>query len=353
MSIAQGVFKKALVGYGQGDYRCYRIPGIVITAKGTLLVYYEDRLEGDDWSSRNIEIKRSTDNGSTWSAPMRVFKQHPDNTVSNPVMIACRNGLVHLLWNIDYERSFYQISRNDGLSFSEPIEITAQLLPWRKDYPWHKAVFGPCHGIELKNGRLLVPVWLCNNPERRHLPSVVSTLASDDGGVSWHCGEIIRSESESFIENLNETCVAQLSDGRVMLNMRHADPNYFRAISYSTDGLSGFTPPVLDDDLPDPICCAGLAASPNGDLFFSNCASGAPSNSPRPPRHHLTLHRSTDGGESWRCSKEIEMISGYSDIAVSNDGKWVFCFYESEWENGNVDLPHQLVVARIPADYFD
>nr|WP_201723955.1 sialidase family protein [Rhodopirellula sp. SM50] len=51
-------------------------------------------------------------------------------------------------------------SDDDGVTFSEPTDITAAFEPFRKDYDWHVLATGPGHGIQLRNGRLLVPVWL-------------------------------------------------------------------------------------------------------------------------------------------------------------------------------------------------
>jgi len=49
-----------------GGYALYRIPGIVVTAKGTLLAYCEARLtSGSDWDTIDIMLRRSIDGGRT------------------------------------------------------------------------------------------------------------------------------------------------------------------------------------------------------------------------------------------------------------------------------------------------
>ena len=47
----------------------YRIPGIVVTPKGTVLAYSEARRNSSsDWGEIEIHLRRSTDGGKTWEA---------------------------------------------------------------------------------------------------------------------------------------------------------------------------------------------------------------------------------------------------------------------------------------------
>ncbi len=57
-------------------------------------------------------------------------------------------------------RCFYIRSDDDGLTFTKPVEITATFDQFRPEYDWKVLATGPAHGIQLKSGRLLVPVWL-------------------------------------------------------------------------------------------------------------------------------------------------------------------------------------------------
>src|SRR6478752_5604711 len=54
-------------------YALYRIPGIVVTAKGTALAYCEARLNsGSDWGTIDIMLRRSTEGGKTWQPRAKV-----------------------------------------------------------------------------------------------------------------------------------------------------------------------------------------------------------------------------------------------------------------------------------------
>lgn len=53
---------------GRGGYRQYRIPALAVTARGTVLAAYDGRPNLDDLPSPiDLLVRRSTDNGQTWS----------------------------------------------------------------------------------------------------------------------------------------------------------------------------------------------------------------------------------------------------------------------------------------------
>ncbi|MFQ9800566.1 MAG: hypothetical protein ACLR23_18445 [Clostridia bacterium] len=111
------------------------------------------------------------------------------------------------MWQMDYGRCFHQISKDDGHSFSDPVEITQYVYGFRDQYPWKVMALGPGHGIELEDGRLLLSVWMANGKDvRAHSPSVAATLLSADSGRSW-----IRENNSRRrrVINPNEACLFQ------------------------------------------------------------------------------------------------------------------------------------------------
>ncbi len=64
------ITKLDLFKAGQGGYKLYRIPGIVVTAKGLVLAYCEARNSGSDYGEIEVCLRRSTDGGKTWG-PIR------------------------------------------------------------------------------------------------------------------------------------------------------------------------------------------------------------------------------------------------------------------------------------------
>ena len=58
---------------GADGYHSFRIPSIVRTNDNTLLAFVEGRMAANkDYGNINVEYKRSTDNGVTWSAMKEV-----------------------------------------------------------------------------------------------------------------------------------------------------------------------------------------------------------------------------------------------------------------------------------------
>src|SRR5581483_343588 len=109
-----------------------------------------------------------------------------------------------------------------------------------KDYDWKVLATGPAHGIQLANGRLVVPVWLSTGTGgHAHRPSVTSVIYSDDRGKPWRRGDIAVPNAEPII-NPNETVLVELADGGVLLNVRSESHAHRRLATVSKDGATGW-----------------------------------------------------------------------------------------------------------------
>ena len=342
-------------------YSLYHIPGVVVTAKGTVLTWCEARKRAagvSDWDDIRILLRRSTDDGKTWSAAKSIVDlpgpktKNPfalkmknvdpnDVTYNNPVLIADKDGSVHMLFCVEYMRVFYQRSDDDGLTFSSPTEITAAFEGFKKDYDWRVLATGPNHSIQLKTGRLVVPVWLSTGTGgNAHRPSVTATIYSDDSGKSWHAGDIAVPCTDEWI-NPNETVAIELNDGRVMLNVRSESKAHRRLVTTSADGATGWSTPKFDDALLEPICMAGIVRYAFGDqngILFSNPHNlekekGKPEPGKSRDRKNVSVKLSLDEARSWSISKGIEPgPSMYSDLAVTHSGT-ILCFYGRSGES--------------------
>ena len=359
-----GIVKKDLFKAGDHGYNLYHIPGIAVTSKGTILAWCEARKNaGRDWDDIDILLRRSTDDGETWSEAKKIVRvdgpkkknpfalrlKHTDTktvTYNNPVLIADRDGTVHMVYCLEYMRCFYQRSDDDGVSWSKPVEITKTFEAFRKDYDWKVLATGPNHGIQLRRGRLLVPVWLSTGTGgNAHRPSVTATIFSDDGGTTWQASEIAIGCTDKFV-NPNETVAVELADGRVMLNARNESQARRRIVVTSPDGATEWSQPRFQDDLVDPVCMGGLTRyDHNGKrlLLFSNPNT-------RKGRRNVTVRVSEDEGKSWPISRSVEPgYSCYSDINVTPKGT-ILCFY------GRGEKPSfagdRLTLARFTLDWL-
>ena len=341
---------------GRDNYRCYRIPAIAVAPQGAILAAAAGRYNGHgDWSNTDLMLRRSTDGGQSWE-PQQILVNDGVNTVDNPCFIVdSRRGEVHLMYQIGYARAYLKTSRDDGVTWSPPREITAAFDEFRTrdGYPWEVIAMGPGHGITLRSGRLAVPVWLAT--DKRHRPSICSTIYSDDQGQTWHAGEVIV-ETTDETPNPSETQLVELSNGDVLANVRNESKRHRRLFSVSEDGATGWSKPEFQEALYEPICMGGNAAITDADgnttaLLYSypnsGPGSGATGKEGNRERRNLTVRLSNDDGKTWPASRVVDPgPSGYSDLAVDREGT-IYLLYEAQnLEAKGPFIPKTLTLAR-------
>lgn len=309
-------------------YTNHRIPGMIVTNKGTLLVYCEARRQAGDWAPMDIFVQRSVDHGKTFG-PKEMLAQgteiHP--TVNNPVMVQDSNGRIHFLYCEDYAtgtgRALRRVSDDDGLTWSEPIDITQFTKPQYRN----AFAFGPGHGIKMHDGTLVIPCWMVpkrfQEPITFHKPSEISTFYSKDNGETWCVGELLCSTSE--VVNPNETTACLTSNGSVYLNVRQLGTH--RAKAYSTNGYSDWQGFLPDLALPDPRCFGSVVSIETKEhghvLLFANCAC-------QTERKEVTIRASFDDGKTWPISHLIDAErGGYVEIAANQKDQKIFLLYEN------------------------
>ena len=127
---------------GNEGYQSFRIPAIVTTNSGKILAFAEERVNGSsDTGNIDLVMKSSDDGGNTWN-PIKVIWNDNDNVCGNPAPVVDRETgeiLLLMTWNRgdDHEREiidqsskdtrrvFVSKSKNEGETWSTPIEITA------------------------------------------------------------------------------------------------------------------------------------------------------------------------------------------------------------------------------------
>ncbi len=370
------LFQAATDGY---DF--YRIPGIVVTTKGTVLAYCEARKSSEgDWGPIDVVLRRSIDGGRTWGAPRKLVRiegelpinpvaaaheldKPGDNTVHNPVAIVDhQTGAIHFLYCLEYMTCYSMRSDDDGVTWTEPVNITPTFDQFRSEVDWKVMAAGPGHGIQIQRGphagRLVVPVWLSlGTGGHGHRPSVTATITSDDHGKTWQRGAIAVPRTPEFI-NPNESAIVELADGGVMLNARSESKRHRRLVTISPDGSTAWTPPRFDEALLEPVCMAGIVrvtpptSDTKGLLAFSN-----PHNLSRRDRNEapgksrdrigVSIKLSADDGTTWTSHRRLEDgHSGYTDLAALPGGT-MLCFYERGSTDGMTHFrTERLTVAR-------
>ena len=288
-------------------YALFRIPAMVKSKNGTLLAFAEGRMCGTcgDAGDINIVVKRSIDNGNTWSN-MGVVWDDGDNTCGNPVPIVDQEtGTIHLLMSWNNRRPFVTSSSDDGITWTKPVEITSSV----KGIGWGWYATGPVHGIQISEGenkgRLLAPTYASVNISGV-TKSYSFLIYSDDHGKTWQKGELTRQG------DVGECTVAETNKG-LLLNMR-SSTSKARIFAYSSDGGISWSSNQQRNDLVDPQCQASLISYKQGKRRFFYQANATSSE-----RKNLTIKRSSDDGESWSAGTTIYPgPSAYSDMTLLN-----------------------------------
>jgi sialidase-1 len=328
---------------GQSGYHTFRIPSLLAAADGTLLAFAEGRRAGaSDAGDIDLVVRRSGDGGRTWSA-LQVIGDNGPNTFGNPCPVLDRTtGTIWLLTTqnrgTDREadiiagtsqgsRTVWALKSADhGATWSAPAEITASVK--RPDWTWYAT--GPGTGMQTRSGRLVIPANHAEAGTRIHRSHL---LYSDDGGRTWAIGAIAD-------PGTNESQVAELSDGRLLLNMRNHPPKAVnqRMIAFSTDGGRTLSAAGPDGALIEPPAQASLIALPGhrGTLAFANPASTK--------RERLTVRVSDDDGATWPHARVVHAgPAAYSSLAALADHSVAVLF-----ERGERSPYERISFARLP-----
>ena len=340
---------------GAAGVREYRIPALVTTTRGTLLALCDARVEepGDAPNNIDLVLKRSLDQGETWSE-MAVIADFPGRRAAcDPCMLV--DGQTGKVWVIydhvwpdseSLERANETlpagvrpdrtgriitlhaiVSEDDGQTWSEPADITHQLT--REG--WLAVMAAPGTGIQTRDGRLVLPCYSRRSDGSGHQGDFSSVASSEDGGNTWTMGSGAGPAT-------NECQVVELANGDLILNMRSYHGRGCRAVASSSDGGETWSELRHDTTLIEPRCQASLirygAGADGGGkdrLLFSNPAH-------RKERVNMMVRLSSDSGETWPVSRVIHPgPSAYSCLTVLEDGKVGLLF-----ENG-ADSPYERI----------
>lgn len=300
---------------------CYRIPSLVTTTNGTLIAAIDERNNscGDlKWNRDiNIVIRKSFDDGKTWTKIEKIVDYPLGRSASDPSMIVDRKtNEIFLFFNymdLDNAKDIYRFmvikSSDHGKNWSEPFEITNNIIKkgWEKDFMFITSG----RGIQTKDGTLLH--CLVNLNKGTHV------FGSKDHGKSWFLIDTPLSPGD-------ESKIVELSNGNWLVNSR-VNSNDSRYSHISKDNGQTWAT-YKNKDLQDPGCNASLV---NYDelLLFTNAFDSK-------YRKNLSLSVSKDQGKTWAKNQTIYAgESAYSSITKLKNGD-IGVFFEKDNYTKNV-----------------
>ncbi|QDU56983.1 exo-alpha-sialidase [Aeoliella mucimassa] len=333
-AIAEILLQRNVLTAGVEGFSVYRIPGFTVAPDGSLLLFAEGRPGGaDPGAPGDIEMvfKRSTDGGLTWS-DLQVLHATSGFDYSDPrVVVDSDSGTIHLQYaqwptlcgqacvpaglGDNSSVIFHQTSTDNGLTWSGPMNINAQV----KERNWSSLNTGPGVGIQLqwqdsapeRNGRLLMPGHV-RPPSYRGV-----SIYSDDGGLTWTHGS-------GFTPNYaDESEVVELTNGDLLWDARRSGSGRNRSISHDggdtwVDAFAGEIPvTAVDSGL---IRYSAQRAGEDRDRILFSAPLGDPAGSGN-SRSNIGVWTSYDEGNTFINPVQIESGSAaYSVINRMPDG---------------------------------
>lgn len=318
---------------GLEGYHTYRIPALLVTAKGSVLAMCEGRKTGTgDHGDLDLVMKRSTDGGRSWSPLSIIYEEGgaAKITIGNPCpVVDASTGVIWLPFCKNNKEVFITSSSDDGQSWTPPRNISSSATK----PTWDWVATGPGIGIQLKRGshrgRLVIPSDHKHNVAGTPAEWNSHMLFSDDAGATWQVSAPIQAGG-------NECQVIERADGTLLVNTRmEGHFQGVRGIATSSDSGATWTSITHDQQLPCPKCQGSLLrySEPEGNaagiLLFSNPHPPTPADGkPGRARVRLTVRQSSDDGQTWPHSRVLHPgPSAYSSLARLPDGT-VLCLYE-------------------------
>lgn len=314
---------------------CYRIPAIVTAPNGDLVAAIDERVpNGNDLNRNNdinIVVRRSFDNGKTWTEIERVIDFPLGKSGSDPSMIVDNETkeifMFYNFMDLENEKNVFYLhyvkSSDNGKTWSNPVDITSQIAKpeWKNDFKFITSGTG----IYTSTGKMLH--CLVN------LKLGVYVFGSNDHGKSWYF-------IDTPVNPADESKIVELADGSWMINSR-VNGKGMRYVHVSTDeGKIWESRP--EPNLIDPGCNGSIIRYTSikdgykkNRLLFANAKM-------EKGRKNMTVRISYDEGKTWSEGKTIYPgSSAYSSLTILKNGD-IGLFFEKEEYKENPFLSFSL-----------
>lgn len=323
--------KSVAFSAGADGVHSYRIPAMVTTKQGTLLLVCEARKESwRDKSPTDVAVKRSVDGGQTWSEIQFITAQTGTQAYMDPLPIVdMKTGRIFVFstrWNSatpatpTNNQAILMISDDDGVTWTKPEDVSSKVVAAGKD----KCIagFGPGSGLQMRSplypDRLIVPTRQYDVGTK---VSETRTVYSDDHGQTWKCGNASVPTGEQQI--------AELANSVLTVNLRRGKG---RNVGYSNDGGVTWGAITQEPTLTAPTNgCQGSVLANDSVFFYVGPEGGTFIDKNHDDRHNLKIWRSLNNGKTWGQNFSLYAnAAGYSCQTFLPDGRLAIVF-----ETGN------------------
>lgn len=318
--------------FAAGDHgsKFYRIPALVTAADGSIIAVADRRNDspGDLPNLIDIVLRRSTDNGASWSDQIVIARHTPDRGFGDAALVVDRRtgDLLCIfasgcgLWKSTAAEPMdvcIARSRDNGLSWSEPRYITPQIYGPGCDNPAAEPVSGlfaaSGRALQLRDGTLAFVVAAHHTGEKWP-PLYNYVCISEDGGETWR---MLPATPGAYGD---ESKIMELADGSWLMSIRNPGQGY-RLHARSHDRGATWSTPAEWKELPDPAC--------DGDILrYSLRSEGAARDrllhsipADTAIRRNVSVAVSYDEGRTWPvCRCVWNVPSAYSSLTKLPDG---------------------------------
>ena len=283
-----------------------------------------------------------------WTNPRVVAERTPDSVnVYSPDFIRLENGDIMLMYmrynqlqpgKPRYSSGYYRISQNEGKTFGEEHII------------WQRQEWRTCNDgtRRLKSGRLITPLEKFRGnlwTETDHC--FISVMYSDDDGKTWNYSPC---EINLPMRGAMEPCIAECSDGSLIMVMRCQLGSVMRSYSYD-NGITWTKPQTTG--LKAPESCPYIMNIPNSDtlmVLWNNSEYDPSYASHYGKRTPLTAAFSDDNGKSFYGFTNIETDENRAftnpAYTFTRDGRCLLTYWTEEYfSSGAMGSPVDLKLA--------
>lgn len=308
-----------------GNEQYYRIPAVAKFPDGRLVAVCDN---GD--VNGNIKVKRSFDNGNTWSSETRLAPGFSANHGDAALVYDTRNKRMVCLFNAG--KSFgsssggqiWMTTSTDGINWTTPVEKTSQ---FQGQAGWENGFVASGNMLCTINGDLMVVAngctsygWLGANHEKTY----EYVFKSTDGGENWTLMSPAGSNGKNGpVSGFgNEAKLVELSNGDLLCSVRSNTYSTLsknkkkHRFSRSTDGGKTWTQ-ISEGAIDECKASSGsnsdiISLDYNGQNYLILAVASNTSDSDY--RRDINVYYSTDQGQNWSSRMLFKGYAGYASL---------------------------------------